>query len=64
MLIGAASTASPTADGIAMIIEKRMALAIRFKVCFRSFSATALDNAGIREEDRELATATGILNSR
>ena len=62
--MGAASTVSPTAEGMAMIMEKRTALAIFPSTCLRSRSATALERDGIREEDRELATATGMLNSR
>ena len=45
-------------------VEKRTALAIFPSTCLRSRSATALERDGIREEDRELATATGMLNSR
>ena len=64
LLTGPASTASPTADGMAMIMENRMALEILASTCRLFFSATAFDREGIREEDRELAMATGMLNRR
>ena len=63
LLTGSASTVSPTAEGMAMIMENRMALLIFDRTSFRFFPAMALDRDGIRDEDRELAIATGMLKS-
>ena len=60
---GSAKTAIPTAAGIEISIEKRTAAAILFKVCSLSPADTALVRDGIREEERALETATGILNN-
>ncbi len=60
---GLANTVIPTAAGIAISREKRMEVAIRSSFSFLFLFATALVRDGIREDERALETATGILKS-
>ena len=60
---GFASTVIPTAAGMAISREKRMAVAMRSSFSFLFLLATALVREGIREEDKALDTATGMLKS-
>ena len=62
-MIGAESTISPTVEGIAINIEKRMAVLTLFNTWPLSLDATARDREGISEDDRALAMATGIINN-
>ena len=62
--IGAANTLRPTADGIAIIMEKRITRDTLLFICLLFRSATALDSDGIRADAKEFEIATGILNKR
>ena len=60
---GFASTVIPTAAGMAMRREKRIAVAMRSSFSFLFRLATALVKDGIRDEDNAFDTATGMLKS-
>ena len=62
--IGSTRTLNPTAAGMAIIMEKRIAVLVLWTAALRSRMAAALARAGIRDDDRALARATGMLKSR
>ena len=59
LLIGAERTVSPTADGMAISMAKRMARLVLAITAPFSFLATAPESDGMSEEERELAIASG-----
>ena len=56
---GSARTVSPTAAGMAITMENRIAIPVFLFASCLSFFATAAAKDGIREEDRALAMANG-----
>ena len=64
LFTGPARTVRPTADGMAIRRENRIAAATFFFTMRRSPVATARDTDGISDEDRALETAMGTLIRR